>query len=584
MADFQPTKLQLERLIEAFDHVKAENDPLITDPHANAFVSTRVYRQTIRKRWCLVVGGKGSGKTALLLGFQLLEKRRFLSIVNIEADKFPLEALFNFFYASVLHSQKKLKDELPQGTDLPDFVDPVKISEYAWGNSMKYCAIQSAAQELLNRSSEFSINESEVKTLKKACRRVARLLGERSSASQLLKPTEAVYALLIYFFHTVQEVIDKTVNHKTESLAVLLASITLQLGRHWRATLDKPMAQAADIIKAVLQRHSIRTLVTLDKFDDYYDNFSRKYTRDPSPASRHAFLSAVLEGLVLSTRRLSEDGQFDWISGLVTIPRDKFLELHLRERVSLEEEEGVWLRWTPRELYEYASRRIAHALELGTIDGAWEHLFPFEVTNGRVKEVKENSFLYLVRHSRWRPRELQLYIKRVLQMMDDTRRPAGEIMFRKAVKMQSEDTIREEFREEYSVEYPGLAATLRKLETVGLKSVMPYEDVCSALSKASLFDESRSVDELMLRLFHLGVVGVRSILQGPRNTHADATIMQNHQHVAYRYYYNTAHTEALSQGSTVVFHPMFFGYLNILHDQKYVVNQLTWDMFPTEEE
>ena len=70
--------------------------------------------------------------------------------------------------------------------------------------------------------------------------------------------------------------------------------------------------------------------------------------------------------------------------------------------------------------------------------------------------------------------------------MDESRQPADEVMFRKAVKIQSEETIREEFREEYSVEYPGLAATLRKLETVGLKSVMPYEEVCNAISKASL--------------------------------------------------------------------------------------------------
>ena len=127
MTSFQPTKHQLEKLIEAFDHVKAENDPLLADPDKNAFVSTHVFQQTTRKRWCLIVGGKGSGKTALLLGFQHLEHDRFVSAVNIEADSFPLEALFNFFYASVLHSQKKLKTELPQSTDLPDFVDPVKI-------------------------------------------------------------------------------------------------------------------------------------------------------------------------------------------------------------------------------------------------------------------------------------------------------------------------------------------------------------------------------------------------------------------------------------------------------------------------
>jgi hypothetical protein len=580
MPSFQPTKVQLDRLIGAFDHVKAENDPLLADPGANAFVSTRVYQQTTKRRWCLVVGGKGSGKTALLLGFQRLERERFLGVVKILADDFPLEALFNFFYSSVLRSQAQVKKELPQGTDLPDFVDPVKISEYAWENSIKYCAIQSAAQQLLENPVSFDLTDTQIKTLTKACRRVSHLLGERPSASSLLQPSEAVYGLLIYFFHTVQDVIDKTVNHKTESMAVLLASITIKLGRLWRKNLGKPMEEAAEIISAVLDKHSKRILVTLDKFDDYYDNFVKKYAKDASPASRHDFLSAILEGLVLSTRQLALDPQFDWITGLITIPRDKFLELHLRERVSLEEEEGVWLRWTPQELYEYVNRRIAHALELGKVEDAWEHLFPFDVTNATVKEVKEHSFLYLVRHSRWRPRELQLYLKRVFQIMEESRSPGDEAIFRRAVKIQSEETIREEFREEWNVEYPGLRAVLRKLETVGLKSVMPYDDICNAISRVSLLSEAKPVDELMLRLFHLGVLGERAVLGGPRTDQSDATINQNRQHISYRYYYNTAHSEVLTQGATVAFHPMFFEYLNILHEEKYVVNQLIWDMFP----
>jgi hypothetical protein len=488
--------------------------------------------------------------------------------------------LFGFFYSSVLRSQAKLKSDLPQGTDLPDFVDPVKISEYAWENSIKYCAIQSAALRLLEEPAAFDLSNSHINTLRKACRRVARLVGEKTSASSLLQPSEAVYALLIYFFQTVQDVIDKTVSHKTESMAVLLASITFRLTRLWRRALDKPMADAASVISSALEKHSKRTLVTLDKFDDYYDNFSKKYAKEASASSRHEFLSAILEGLVLSTRRLANESQFDWISGLITIPRDKFLELHLRERVALEEEEGVWLRWTPRELHEYVNRRIAHALELTRVEGAWEHLFPFDVTNATVKEVRENSFLYLVRHSRWRPRELQLYLKRIFHLMDETRTPADEVMFRKAVKVQSEETIREEFREEWNVEYPGLKGVLRKLETVELKSVMPYEEICDAISKVSLLMESRPVDELMLRLFHLGVLGVRAILQGPRADHLDATISQNHQYVSYRYYYNTPHSEVLTQGAVVAFHPMFFEYLNILHEEKYVVNQLVWEMFP----
>jgi hypothetical protein len=583
MPPYQPNQQELERLIRAFDQVKAENDPLIVDPESHAFVSTAVYAQARKKRWSLVVGGKGAGKTALLLGYRHQEAHRFLagSSLDILADDFPLDTLFNFFYVSAKNYETKLAESLPRGTDLPAFMQPSKLFQYAWQNSIKYCAVMAAAHQLLKEPARFDLSSNDVHTLQSARKAIGRFAGIRSAQllSRLGNPSELVYALLIYFFETSQSVIDKAVRHETESIAVLLASITLKLTQHWRGSLTKPVAAAADLIHSRLSTHSLRVLFTLDKFDDYYDGFVRRYAANRALRPQQEFLSAVLEGLVLATRDIARDSEFDWLSGLVAIPHDKFLELHLRERVDLESEEGVWLRWTPAELFEYVNRRVAHALRLEDGEGAWTHLFPFDVTNGSVREVKEHSFLYLVRHSHWRPREIQLYLKRIFQLMADSRMPADEELFRKAVKIQSEETIREEFREEYRAEYPGLGAALKKLETAGLKSVMRFEETCDIVAKISLADAACPVHETMLRLFHLGVLGVRTVMQGARNAQTDPTVTQNRQEIAYRYHYNTLQTDPFGQGMSVAFHPMFFEYLNILHDEKFVVNHLTWDMF-----
>jgi hypothetical protein len=583
MPGYQPTKLQLERLIVAFDQVKAENDPLLADPRSQTFVHTSVYSSVRKKRWALVVGGKGSGKTALLLGYQQQEASRFLggSSVALSADDFPLEALFNFFYISAKTTEHTFKNKLLRGTDLPTFVPPARLAHYAWQNAFKYAAVYSAAVRLLAEPASFDLSEDQVKVLSKACRRIARVTRSKWPSKIPAEPSELLYALLIYFFESAQETIDRAIQHETESLSVLLATITMRLTSLWRSKLVKPIADASVLIHDVLHRKSLRVLITLDKFDDYYDAFARKYVSEKSLRPQRDFLAAILEGLVLASRELARDPDHAWIAGLIAIPLDKFLELHLRERVDLETEEGVWLRWTPHELFEYVNRRIAHALELQEVAGAWNHLFPFDVTNGTVREVKEDSFLYLVRHSHWRPREIQLYLRRIFQLMDETRQPPDEVMFRRAVKTQAEETIREEFKEEYAVEYPGLAPTLKKLETVSLKTVMNYDSICDLLSKVSLFDEPTAVDDTMLRLFHLGVIGVRAVLQGPRDAQPDATITQHRQEVAYRYYYNTFQTDPFSQGVTVAFHPMFFEFLNILHEEKYVVNQLRWEMFAT---
>lgn len=214
------------------------------------------------------------------------------------------------------------------------------------------------------------------------------------------------------------------------------------------------------------------------------------------------------------------------------------------------------------------------------IDTAWDILFPFTVTNKAISEIKEHSFLYLIRHSLWKPREIQMYLTEIFRLMEESRQAASERIFQKVVKTESEKIIRREFLEEFQSEYPGIPKILKKLETVSLNTIMSYEDVCSKLSGLDLFDDSsNSPDQIMIRLFHMGVLGVRQIFHGKRNVYTDATVTQNKQEVSYRYCYNCMVNDPFTKGIDVAFHPMFFEYLNIKHDKDYVVNELKWEMF-----
>jgi hypothetical protein len=578
-----PTKQQLERLKAAFKQVKAENDSILTKPDSHTFVHTKVYKEMEDARRCLIIGRKGAGKTALLLGYQNEHNDRYFAkaSIQIKADNFPLEALFSFFYSGFKHSFEKAGSEITDKgiSDLPAFVDPARIAAFAWKQSLICAAIFTTSERLME---EPLLPARDKKMLERARRIIARHMGIKSTS--VLKNesgAEIVFSLLIYFFQSVQGVIDKALEVHTHEISVALAAITFVLGKRFKSKLSFSLDIATQVISDYFDLNQKRTLITLDKFDDFYDEFYRRSRKDKHAENRREFLLSLLQGLVLAARDISRDSRFRWLDAILTIPMDKFLELHLRERVDLENSYVLRLEWKPEELLDFVNRRIAYALELepGKKDSAWEILFPFDVTNGRVREVKENSFLYIVRHSLWKPREIQTYLSSIFEMMDEARTPADEEMFRRVAKTESEKLIRQEFLEEFQSEYPGILKVLKKIENLSLKSVMPYEDLCHKLSGLSLFDDLSTPDEIMLRLFHTGVLGVRQVTPAPRKGSTDATVTQNKEEVLYRYCYNCMVSDPFTQGINVAFHPMFFEYLSISHTEKYVVNQLTWEMF-----
>lgn len=580
MVTLNPNKRQLENLRAAFGEVKAENDSLLIEPRSRAFVHTKFYEEAQNAQRCLLIGNKGAGKTALLLGYQHEHHEKYLTqaTIDIQADDFPLESLFTFFYTGALQRLTRDIPQVTRGSDLPDFVEPVRISAYAWYQSLTAAAILKTAGALL-KDPKIRLTDIERRTLRNAQRAIGRFIGSNAVKVEGESGSEIVFALLVFSFQTIQEVIESAIGTHTGDFPTLLGKITRTILHKLNAELEKSISDAARIIKRTLEQDGRRVLVTLDRFDDFYDQFYRQNRRG-EPADRRQFLSALLQGLIITTRKLRRDPLFDWLHMLFAIPMDKFLEFQLRERVAVEQTHALRLEWTPSELYEYVNRRIAHALDLSPdrAGRAWELLFPFEVANATVKEVKEPSFLYIVRHSLWRPREVQMYVSAIFRLMDENREVANEDLIRLAVQTESENIIRQEFIEEFRSEFPKMPVALRRLENLGLKTVMPYEVLYDKLAGITLHNDEESPLEVMLRFYHMGIIGIRQVLHSKR-VYSDATITQQREEVAYRFCYNCKLDDLLAPGTTIVFHPMFFEYLNLKQEHGYVVNQLSWEMF-----
>ena len=572
----------LDRLRGAFKELKAEHDPLLAREGRKSFINTQVYQQVRDERKCLLVGRKGSGKTAMLIGFRNENHRDYLADADIDiiADEFPLEALFNFFYVEVVNQLTKRTNA--QATDLGRFLDPTRVAAYAWHQSLVASALYMASNQILvDPDMGPRLSPGEKRELEEARTKIAKLLGykkENIANGTGNNGGQVLSSMLVYFFTNISEIIEEVVEEAGGSWAGMIAKITLRLTGLLRSGTVVELRKPVQQIKYILDRYHKKVLLTLDRFDDFYDEFSYRHENDDFRIEKRVFLASMLKGLVIAARDLQrEPAQYGWMHMIFTIPMDKFLELQLRERADLESNHVVRLEWTPLELYQMVNRRIALALRLSEKEeqNAWKLIFPFDVTNGTVREVREDSFLYLARHTLWNPREVQMYLNALFRTMAE--KEMTEEVFRQVISEETENIIRREFIGQFMGEFQGLQKVLNKLGNVQLRTVMRYEDLCDKLSGMELFEEVRTPDKIVLRLFHMGVLGIRANAQ--RDLFSRPVITQQRLEINYRYCFNTDENDPFSPNCDVCFHPMFFEYLNIRHEEPYVVNQLTWEMF-----
>ena len=587
MGSYIPTSEEVSRLLYSFKNIKAETDKVLKNHFSDLFVTTEEFFEAQRDGKAIILGRKGSGKSALLMGFVHFYSKHYQSIADIDADEIPLTSLYNYYLADHFKRStelKKIAEEITTenlSTDLATFIDPVRLSTYAWQKSFQDYGLFLACKTVTGFS---TCSQGECEVLE----RVKKTIKGKFDDSDA---TAFLYALLTDNYDEIIELIEETINSFVGSAwGKLISLITNKIIGKYRAKPPEDYSQALSIIIKYYSDSNWRILITFDRFDDFYDKHyqgircsSEKSGNNAS--ARKKILSAVLEGLILSTSAIKNHTDYEWLDLLVTIPMDKFMELGLRERARIEFENTIHLQWNPPELFDYANRRIANALgnRIPEDKNPWYFIFPSTVTNISANNIKEDSFLYLLRHTQWKPREIQLYltalIKNVLSGGVDYQK--REAVFREVIQEQSREIIRREFNPEFKKQYPRLWSLLKQLQASKIATVMPLSDFMDAIGGASLSEGLTDKTEILRRLYIMGVVGVRKIFPSKQRDN-EPTITQERQEVAYTYFYNSQDHDPFAPNANICFHPLFFDEIGAVHKEKYIVNELKWNMFRTD--
>lgn len=319
-----PSPNEFKKLQDVFISIKSE-DETQTDWWETVFVKTAVYNALQPLGRCILVGRKGSGKTALLGGHSMLHRGEYLAEGNILADNFPFQPLYDFYYRGLRNTVYKITEG--ESGDLPSLIEPIKLSHYAWRKTLLcYSVLLLGAQ--IEKLSDCKLDEK--KAVLKYCEKMSKIAGLDEDAT-----APSLEGILVFFFRQIQDVVESVLEKELPDFTYLLSVLSTRLSHFIDVRTRTELEEVAELMRVMLARNNAPILLTLDKFDDYFDHFGRTYT--PARTSEMMFMSDLLEGLLLAVRDLRRSKLFNNVHMLFTLPADRFYDLPMRERAQLEE-------------------------------------------------------------------------------------------------------------------------------------------------------------------------------------------------------------------------------------------------------
>lgn len=261
-----------------------------------------------------------------------------------------------------------------------------------------------------------------------------------------------------------------------------------------------------------IKEHSLRPAIGIEPIE--------------TPASAVESHGNIADGLVLALLNVFQEsfspGVHNALSVSLAIPWHRFSRSKLDHPQKLLDM-YLTLKWTAEELGEFVHLRIEYEFNRVkrrskiTHKDLWSHLFAPSFLNTDYKPaIRENSFAFFLRHSHYRPRDIQQLIRRAVELCaasnnvdtdavlrgDRQMRVDGEHMQR-AVRELNRDQGEDRFTEACRA-FPELAKI--RLAIASMPTPFDIDHLVGRLQKHQV--QGVTVDEAIVALWESGVIGL----------------------------------------------------------------------------
>lgn len=551
------------------------------------FVKTDVFNKVRNQEIWFIVGRKGSGKSTITDVLPLIDTNKYIATIPIYAENISLLTTYNIFTS---------KGDFI--SDSKNVYPRLRLFQFGWEVFIYLTVIYKIVEKHHNNKLSF-IKVDSVRKLRTFMKTI--LTRERISDE------EDFNVLFNHAFGKLQEYVAKSIGHSRAS--------------NYPADLTSPMAIneyrnfifSKDVIKTthdIMRQIDRKILLSFDGIDTIFDNFRKENIRhNVQDAQDRAnfevdWLNSLLL-LVLNQGIHRNDISSVLYSNLhycITIPKDRFLEVREADRDTFRHHgRFAPLNWSGIELAIFLRKRL-EMLEKGETN---KNLTPkerlSEILSTKYANVPESIefdfngrryemplFLYVLRHTFWRPRDLLFYYASILTLVKELKNKKKEITtekLRHVIRITTTKVILGEFITEFKSTLKNINLILNAFKRK--KQILDYGSLSTILSQIDFELITGIIEDITFTkklefLYQIGFLGVIV-----KEKHRD----QNYMIHKYAFIFNES-SHALDQlingeelqETEYVIHPIFCEYLFLdTKDNQEMVLVFDWEYLDEKE-
>jgi len=475
-------KLKMDRL---FRDTKADfSNPKYSmeNYESTLFVRTHVYRQIENQSAYILVGRKGSGKSAITQVLPLRSIRhgnQYFAVVDIYANRdINLNVLYSFVNREFVSDTKNVFQRL-------------KCFKFGWALFFRICLMD-------------LIVKHEVTNSKNKVRLITHFI-EDINKMQSSVTTQNKSGFFTYSFTSIQRYMNFCISRARHLEEFFNSDIESQF--NFSGFIDFTIGKSTNIeLEKYLEHFPQKFLITFDGFDTEIERFREQesFYENDSLFQKVSFEIDWLHSLLLlvnDIKQLKTGNEIldDKLDFCLTIPNHRYLEILNADVDSYRfQNRRKNLVWSGIELLIFLRKRLAvlanyeiknkSTTPWDAYEEVMKECFPsipqiveFEF-NGR--PINLNLFFYVLRHTFWRPRDILLYFAHIITLCEDCKQNGHEISH-EAIRTTIANLTFEIIKDDFKNEYKGVLRNLDDILNVFIKSnqILAFQDVEDKLYK-----------------------------------------------------------------------------------------------------
>jgi len=492
------------------------------------------------------------------------------------ADKFDLESIFSLF------NNKKIRSDTKN-------VFPIqRCFSFAWEAFLLICCMNT-----LVKIPKENLTDNQIEHLK--C--IEEFIYKTHGICRDICDESNMYAYFTCSFNHIETFIEECIRHSRSEEKYFRSDLQLyfQRNRFLESFFGKQVLNSFYLIVETVRE---KFLLTLDGFDSAFDNFRRISILKKNNLKRKAIFEVEwLRAFLQLVLKIAQKNRYEILQKkmdfCITVPHDRFIEILKSERDSyIYYNRYKKLKWSGIELAILLRKRLEHLTQttiekelrpedrLNNVLKKHFKYIPIDVNlNFNGKQYIMPLFMYVLRHTFWRPRDVLLYYARIISvcksLKDRTQEVNTEIL-RRIIKDVTREIINSEFINEFS-------STITNIEDIisifaRQPQVLSYDTLTIILAKIN-FDfalgtkDWGSIEDKIKLLYEIGFLGV----------YADKQMIQRIPlKMEHCFYFNEGEEPIRLiggkgfEGYNFIIHPVFCEYLMLDTSKNELILQFSW--------